>query len=125
MHVSLSEDRLQHRALPCPIRADECRDPAGFDREVDAVQDTQGAVAADDVQELDRRRHRVTSSPRYALITVGSFCTEAGSPSAITRPSAITMTRRQSRITKSMLCSMTTKVVPRSRFCASSICRMS
>jgi hypothetical protein len=88
-------DALKRRRLAGAIGADQTDELALTHDQVDALDRMNAAVGDFQLVELEQRRRghqwasltcSVTSPPRYAAITFGSFCTSAALPSAIFRP---------------------------------------
>ena len=88
-------DALERCRLACAVCADQADELALRDGEIDALDRLNAAVGDLQALELEERRcdrhlaaftSSVTSPPRYAAITVGSFCTTAAVPSAIFLP---------------------------------------
>src|SRR5215472_6205387 len=116
-------DDLEERRLARAVGADDADDFARLESEINALEDLVGdAVAGDHTLHREERRRSQDAhwrSPMYAACTRGSAATSAKAPWASRRPSVITITGRQSRAIRSMLCSMTRKVRPRSPASAS------
>src|SRR5262249_5192766 len=109
-------DDLEERRLARAVGADDTDDFACLESEIHALEDLVGdAVAGDHALHHEERRRSHDAhwrSPMYAASTGGSAATSAKAPWASRRPSVITITGRQSRAIRSMLCSMTRKVRP-------------
>src|SRR5215467_1418755 len=108
-----AEDRLEERRLPCPVWPDHAGDGARLHLERDVAQDVDAVgVAGRHVLE-PQMCHQV---PRYASRTTGSLATSSRVPSAMRRPSSITVTRWQRRRSSAISWETMRKVTDSSRF---------
>src|SRR5215471_3560941 len=108
-----AEDRLEECRLPCPVGSDHAGDGAGLHLERDVAEDVDALdVAGRHVLE-PQMRHQV---PRYASRTTGSLATSSRVPSAMRRPSSITVTRWQRRRSSAISWETMRKVTDSSRF---------
>src|SRR5215472_13726082 len=111
--VQEAEDRLEERRLPRLVGPDHPRDGARLHLEGDVAEDVDALdVACRHVLELETR-HQV---PRYASRTTGSLATSSSVPSAMRRPSSITVTRWQRRRSSAISWETMRKVTDSSRF---------
>src|SRR5499425_713417 len=111
--VQEAEDRLEERRLPRPVGPDDPGDGARLHFEGDVAEDVDALdVACRHVLELETR-HQV---PRYASRTTGSLATSSRVPSAMRRPSSITVTRWQRRRSSAISWETMRKVTDSSRF---------
>src|SRR5262249_6259374 len=112
-----AEERLEHRRLARTVRPDDRHHLAGLHVEGHALQNLELAVAGVEVAHLEQGHRHL---PKYASSTSGLSAISAGVPSAMRSPWLNTTMRRQSDMTTSILCSMTTNVEARrfsSRMC--------
>src|SRR5215813_13054805 len=108
-----AEDRLEERRLPSPVGPDHAGDGARLHLERDVAEDVDALdVAGRRVLEPETR-HQV---PRYASRTTGSLATSSRVPSAMRRPSSITVTRWQRRRSSAISWETMRKVTDSSRF---------
>ena len=129
--VQQAEDRLDQGRLAGAVGPDDVTISPSRDVDRDAVEDVDlGHVAGDDALGASTASRCARSPGRSAISSASgrpparrrgrrrsrawSRRTSSGSPSAITRPSAITITRSEWFITTSMSCSMNRKVTPSS-----------
>src|SRR4029077_13845036 len=110
-------DHAQRRRLPRSVAAEQRRDLPLVHGEADVPERLHISVRGGDAPDLEDGRHQEATarSPRYALITTGSFAISAGEPSAIRRPRPITMIRSESDMIAFMTCSTITMVTPDAR----------
>src|SRR5262249_36551001 len=115
MRLQEPEQNPEQRRFPGSVRADHQREAAARNGERHAAQHVDpGRVPG--MQVLDREQRLAHASlPRYAPITSSLPATSSSVPSAPTRPSIITVTRRQSRRTNAISWLTITKVVRCSR----------
>src|SRR5207249_3912974 len=104
------EHRLEHGRLPGTVGPDDRDDLTGLHPQRHALEDLDLVVARAEIAHLQERHRHL---PKYASSTSGLSAISAGVPSAMRSPWLRTTMRRQSDITTSMLCSMTTNVKPR------------
>src|SRR5689334_7875622 len=112
-----SQHRANRRALAHPVAAEQSRDFASIESQVDAEQNLTRIVGRLQTLHVEQREiaQTVTSSPRYARFTSALARIAVGAPVAIMRPDTSTEMRSARRNTASISCSTSrTPTCPRS-----------
>ncbi|AFK21490.1 hypothetical protein HFX_6371 (plasmid) [Haloferax mediterranei ATCC 33500] len=105
------EDASERRRLADAVATDERDDRAFWNVEVDTLKDARRTVSGDESPNREQRvGTHASTPPKYASRTSGSSETASGDPSASISPLWSTVIRSETRITRSISCSMRSSV---------------